>query len=622
MYYNVSFDIAAVLILLVVYVSLNTVLKTATKRTALFRQYVVAVMANAALDIITAYTIEFGNYVPDRLNLILNTIYQICSAVTVFIGIQYIFAYIENTRKPDLIIKRVVFIIYLLFLILNVPAGYIFSFADGKYIHGSLFYGTFGISYVVVIYALVVTVLRYKQIGAKKVWYSFFFLLMPSLFTVFQIIFPSVLLNSFGQAFATLILLFTLETPDYNKLIKTLEELNEAKNEADIANNAKSGFLANMSHEIRTPINGILGMDQMILQESKDPNILGYAENIKTAGVGLLSIINDILDFSKIESGKMTITPTEYKLFSMLRDEYQLIRMRAEDKGLLLEFTNNPKLSDIMYGDELRVRQVLNNILTNAIKYTEKGSVRLHADFEKKVEGVEVFLVISVTDTGAGIKEEDIEKLFESFKRIEEEKNRNIEGTGLGLRITKQLVELMNGTIEVSSVYGEGSTFTVRIPQGIRGEECMGDFNVRMSEKAEVEEKEEAQVPDLAGKRILSVDDVKMNQIVLRGFLKDTEAVFDMASSGFECLEKIKKEKYDLIFMDHLMPEMDGIETFRKMMATEDNLNMDTPVVIVTANALVGEKEKYLRIGFMDYLPKPVDRAKLLETAEKYINCY
>ena len=397
---------------------------------------------------------------------------------------------------------------------------------------------------------------------------------------------------------------------DLTKEKNMLEELVQA-------NEAKSQFLANMSHEIRTPINGILGMDTVLLKECKDEKLREYAKNIQSAGQSLLSIINDILDISKIESGKLEILPIKYQLFSVLNDCYNLTKVKLEHKPVEFLMQINENLPSWLYGDEVRIRQIINNFLSNAVKYTKEGKVTFCLDYEEKSQE-EVLLVISVSDTGIGIREEDLGKLFESFTRIEEKRNRNIEGTGLGLNLTKNLVDLMGGEVSVESTYGKGSCFTAKIPQKIVDAKPMGDFEKRYRQYLNTSD--ENTLSFLAPEaKILVVDDVEMNLKVVQGLLKETNIQIDTAVSGRECLERVKKKQYDLIFLDHMMPEMDGIETLQNMRLLADNLNREIPVIMLTANAIVGAKEEYMEAGFTDYLTKPIRETELLEMLLKYL---
>ncbi len=621
MYYNISFDIAAILVLTVLAVGMKTVLYTDTQGSRLVRRYVYSVIFMAVIDIITAYTICYGHMIPDLLNIILNTLYQYSAVFCVAVAMRTIFSYFPSIRRKSVLINRSILYIQALFVTVNLFTGWLFRFEKGQYIHGPIYLISYILSLAVVFHALYVVIVNRADSSGVMIRIIVLFLFLPTVFTIVQMIVGDTLLIAFGEAFSALIMLFALETPDYRKLMKTMNELEIAKEEANIANSTKSDFLASMSHEIRTPINGILGMDTMILRDCDDPQIVEYAENIRIAGNGLLSIINDILDLSKIESGKMELVPGKYELFTILNDCYQMNRMRATEKRLKLEIKNDPDMPDEFYGDEVRIRQILNNLISNGLKYTEHGSVTLKVSCEEyspDAAGDEewTMLVFSVTDTGIGIKKDDMEKLFKSFTRLEETRNRRIEGTGLGLRITDQLVGMMNGTIHVDSVYGEGSTFTVKIPQKVMGHRQMGDFSERQKEHVSVA-KSKTSTFRAPGKKILIVDDVRMNVLVFKGLLRGTEMTIDSALSGSEALEMTKYAKYDIIFMDHLMPEMDGIETFHKIRDNKDNPNCDVPVVVLTANAIVGVEENYLKEGFDAYLSKPVEQTDLLDvTAE------
>ena len=400
------------------------------------------------------------------------------------------------------------------------------------------------------------------------------------------------------------------------KLLHYAVSIKEEQRNAEAANEAKSLFLANMSHEIRTPINAILGMNEMILRENRNEQIEEYARNISSAGNSLLYLVNDVLDISKIESGKLEIMENIYELSSFIHDCYSMVAEKAEKKGLELTVSCNPLLPSRLKGDESRLRQVVTNLLSNAAKYTEKGGITL--SFDSHEQDGNIMLVINVKDTGIGIREENIEKLFTQFTRLDMEKNRTIEGTGLGLSLAKRLTDLMQGKIEVQSIYGVGSSFTVTIPQQVVDAEPIGDFHQKYSSIADKAGKyhQSFEAPDA---KILVVDDAHVNLKVIVNLLKSTKIKVDTASSGMQCLEMVMQTAYDLIFMDHMMPEMDGITTFAEMRKQENSPNENTPVIMLTANAITGAREQFLQAGFTDYLSKPVSGDTLENMILKYL---
>lgn len=382
------------------------------------------------------------------------------------------------------------------------------------------------------------------------------------------------------------------------------------------ANQLKSDFLANMSHEIRTPINAILGMDEMILRQSDNEEILEYAVNIRNAGSNLLGIVNDILDFSKIESGRMEITQNAYSFSSVINDVVTMIEVKAKEKNLDFVVEVDKELPNLLQGDDAKLRQIMVNILSNAVKYTQRGQVRMKLSGQVTEEGLE--LVFTAEDTGIGIRQEDIGKLFDKFTRMDQDKNKYVEGTGLGLAITDRMVRMMGGTIEVESEYGKGSCFTVRLCQKITGEERIGDYKQRYRSFLESREtyKEQFTAKDA---RILVVDDNRMNLMVFRGLLKDKKMKITAVQSGYEMLELIRREHYDLIFLDHMMPQMDGVETLEKSRQLSDSKCGETPVIALTANAIKGAKKTYIEAGFTDYLSKPIETERLSEILLKYL---
>lgn len=403
-------------------------------------------------------------------------------------------------------------------------------------------------------------------------------------------------------------------------IIKTGQDLlasEKKKQEAIAAREAQAKFLANMSHEIRTPINAVIGMNEMILRENENETIQEYAQNVKSASKMLLELVNDILDFSKIESGQLELVEDSYRLSSVIHDEKLLLETRIGTKPIEVYIDADPMLPSGLYGDELRIKQILTNLLSNAAKYTEKGTITLKVFFQW-INDDTISLCFLVKDTGVGIKEEDLPKLFEEFKRFDIDKNRNVEGTGLGLNIVKQLVYLMQGNISVNSEYGKGSAFTVFIPQKVVDKTPMGDFeqSVRRNRSELQTAENHFTAPDAS---ILVVDDNTMNLTLMKALLKRTQIKVDTAASGMECLKLTRQKKYDMIMMDHMMPQMDGVETLHKLRAEQANLNKNAIVIALTANAIAGCRDMYMGYGFNDYFAKPIQTDKLDELLVQYL---
>ncbi len=395
-----------------------------------------------------------------------------------------------------------------------------------------------------------------------------------------------------------------------------IRELEEQKQIASDANEAKSRFLASMSHEIRTPINSVLGMDEMILRESSEKEILSYARDIQTSGRTLLSLINDILDFSKIEEGRMEILPVEYEPASVINDMVNMIKGRAEAKGLKFEVEVDEKVPDLLIGDEIWIKQIILNLLTNAVKYTHRGSVRFEVSYEKKSED-SIMLGVKISDTGIGMKSEDMEKLFAPYERIEEVRNRSVEGTGLGMSIVKNLLDMMGSSLQVKSVYGEGSEFFFEISQQVVSWEPLGNLAERL-EKRLAESGEYHELFHAPDARILIVDDTPVNLTVMEKLLGKTRIGIDTAMSGRQAIRLMEDKSYDVVFIDHMMPEMDGIETLHRMKDMGDDQKKGI-YIILTANAVSGAREMFLNEGFNDYLSKPIDSRLLEEMLKKYL---
>ena len=422
--------------------------------------------------------------------------------------------------------------------------------------------------------------------------------------------------NYFGATLGIFLFYFGAETPDYKELLSTMNKLEEATQRAESANQSKSDFLANMSHEIRTPINAVIGMNEMILRESTDANIIAYAQDVESAGKNLLAIINDILDFSKIEAGKIEIVDAPYRLSTVINDVAVITSFRAQSKGLTFEVDVDETLPDNLVGDEVRIRRVISNILNNAVKYTHEGGIVLSV--RGKWESRQLVLEIAVKDTGIGIREEDLPRLFTRFDRLDMAQNKTIEGTGLGLAITSSLMSMMGGSVNVESTYGQGSTFTLYLPQKVVSKEPIGDYRGRF-EKSLKESNAYQDAFCAPRARVLVVDDTVVNLTVVKGLLKQTQVQVDLANSGVEALEMTQETPYDVIFMDQRMPRMNGTQALNRIRAQIGGANVSTPVICLTADAIAGARERYIAEGFSDYLTKPVDGKEIEKLLLSYL---
>lgn len=458
----------------------------------------------------------------------------------------------------------------------------------------------YSIGFILIISMIISLIKSYKKIKSKEFIPIFAFITLMALTLVIQQINPQITLLLLSNSVVTTLMFFTIENPD----LKMIAELELARNQAEKANAAKTDFLSNMSHEIRTPLNAIVGFSQSLSEEDLPESTKEKARDILMASDNLLEIVNGILDISKIEANKLEIVNTEYDLHKVFDELVLLTKSRIGEKPIELRTHLDPSVPDVLYGDYVRLKQIILNLLTNAAKYTKEGFI----DFKISTiqSGKACRLIISVEDSGIGIKKDKIDKLFMKFERLDLEKNITIEGTGLGLAITKRLVELMNGKIVVQSVYGKGSKFTVAIDQKI------------VAEKKVVQEEEKDVPINVTGKKVLLVDDNKLNLKVASMLLGKYGLDITQVLSGFEALDKVLAgEKYDLILLDDMMPKMSGVETLKKLKGIE---GFSMPVVVLTANAISGMKEKYLKDGFLDYLAKPIDKIELEKVIRKYLN--
>lgn len=522
--------------------------------------------------------------------------------ISLLTSYSFIISLSKKAAKKGTSFIKIIYIPMAIFLLFY-PLAYTVE-GNEFFTHGLSANAMYGLSTIYVIVMIICLLSNIKNLKQKKYVPIIFYIFIGTFITLIQLFNPSILIITAMEAFVTILMYFTIENPD----LKMIEELNIARDQADKANNAKSEFLSNMSHEIRTPLNAIVGFSQALEEENLPDEAKDEVKDIIMASQSLLEIVNGILDISKIEANKLEIVNAEYDFNKVLEELVALTRARMGDKPLQFKTSFDPTIPTVLYGDHTRIKQIILNLLTNAVKYTKEGYINFKVDSVIKEDVCR--LIISVEDSGIGIKEENINKLFSKFERFDLEKNITIEGTGLGLAITKKLVDLMNGKIVVQSTYGEGSRFTVAIDQKI-----VKTPTITIKDQ---NEQKEVKAFDVSGKRILVVDDNKLNLKVATRLLKEYNVEIETIDSGFECIEKIKAgQTYDLILMDDMMPKMTGTETIAKLKQIE---GYNIPTIALTANAISGMKEKYMKAGFDGYLSKPIDKLELNRIINDFLN--
>ena len=503
----------------------------------------------------------------------------------------------KKFTKPSIILTSI--IISLIVLIMPIQITYKDNVAYSSGLSVNMVYGLCFIMVGIMLYCLLRNL---KKISTKEYIPLLTFMVLSTFCMIIQKTYPEITLMLMCHSIVTSLMYFTIENPD----VKMVKELEVAKNEAEKANHAKSEFLSSMSHELRTPLNAIVCFSELLeSKEGLDSESKDFAKDIVSASHNLLDLVNGVLDISKIEAGKMELINKEYNSFELFNSLSTMVIPRIGDKPIDFKTVIASDIPPVLKGDTGKLKQIILNLLTNAVKYTDKGFIKYRIECINDFKNNQTKLIITVTDTGRGIKKEDIDRLFKKFERLEEDRNTSIEGTGLGLAITEGLAELMGGKITVISDYGKGSTFKFVVIQEI----------VNVEVKEEKSNITSSDYNTFEGKKVLIVDDSKLNlkvaENVLKNFLVTTESV----TSGLECLSCVNSKKYDIIFMDIMMPNMSGVEVLRKL--RENGVN--TPVIALTADAIEGQEEKYMSEGFDGYISKPINKEKLSYVLNKYL---
>lgn len=507
--------------------------------------------------------------------------------------------YLLQKKFTKTIIILTSLFICLIILIMPIQITYEDNVAYSSGLSVNMVYGLCFIMVGIMLYCLL---RNFKKISTKEYIPLLTFMVLSTFCMIIQKTYPEITLMLMCHSIVTSLMYFTIENPD----VKMVKELEVAKNEAEKANHAKSEFLSSMSHELRTPLNAIVCFSELLeSKEGLDSESKDFAKDIVSASHNLLDLVNGVLDISKIEAGKMELINKEYNSFELFNSLSTMVIPRIGDKPIDFKTVIASDIPPVLKGDTGKLKQIILNLLTNAVKYTDKGFIKYRVECINDYKNNQTKLIITVTDTGRGIKKEDIDRLFKKFERLEEDRNTSIEGTGLGLAITESLAELMGGKVTVISDYGKGSTFKFVVVEEIVNKESNLVVNEQTTLNYETFE----------GKKVLVVDDSKLNLKVAENVLKNFKVSTETVTSGLECLSCVKSKKYDIIFMDIMMPNMSGVEVLKKL--REEKVNI--PVIALTADAIEGQEEKYISEGFDGYLSKPIDKTKLKVILNKYL---
>lgn len=620
--YNIDFEVSAAAFLIVLNIYIRLQYPSDSESNKHFKRLALILLAPVVLDVLTAVTISFYESVPVWLNVALNTLFFLSDIFMEFQFVLYCTCATYGTIRGHIIprIAGVVAIICTVLIIANIFTGWVFSFGENGYTHGPIYLLVNLIPFAVIFVTCGMMLTNFPKFRTSQRISIILYILVVLSGPVIQLFFPEVLFILFTVAIGLLLLMFAMETPDFQALNRTMNELRITRDEAEeamavaqSASQAKTDFLSTMSHEIRTPINAILGYNEMVQRESDNPEIAKYSSNIRSAGKALLTMISDMMDFTEMETGSFRIEEVNYSTASMLSDIVTCGRYFTDKKSLELKVSIDPQIPRTLSGDSVRITRIFSNLLSNASKFTDSGWVEISVKWEPCDDG-SGFLRACVRDTGIGMKEKDIAHISSSFLRMDRKRNQNIQGIGLGLTIVTRLLSMMGSSLEVSSEYGKGTTMSFGVKQGVVDPEPPENIDALTGNVEKIRSTPGFIAPKA---RILAVDDNILNLELYKGSLKDTRVQLDTAVNGVEALELISRNHYDLVILDHMMPVMDGMETMKTI--KKQNLCPGVPIIVITANAVSSEKATYLNAGFDDYLSKPVSGRQLWEAVRKHL---
>lgn len=615
MLYNIHFEAAAIAFLLVLnlYIRIQYNSKPLTNR--LYKRLGTILILCCILDVTTAVTISYASMVPIWLNVLLNTLYFASDVILEYQFVMYCSVCVyEKKPKTTEWACRIISLLFLALLVVNVFTGWIFSFDETGYVHGPFYMAVYTVPLVAIAISTVILFLGFKKFNTNQKLSVILYTVIVIAGPVVQMLHPDVLFILFSVALGFTTLTFSMESPDYQALHETLEELRstrdtieKAMNSAQIANQAKSEFLSSMSHEIRTPINAVLGYADTINRKTAEEEIVKYSNNIKSAGKRLLSMVCDVLDYSKMQDDDFSLQKEKYSTSSLLMDILSCGVYYSEKENVEFRSKVSENIPSALIGDSMRLTQVIDNLLSNAAKYTKAGYVEFGIDWEPEAGSIGT-LCVYIQDTGIGMKPEDIQKIA-AFNRLNRSETQNIPGLGLGLQIASKLLNFMGSKLNVNSEYGKGTKVSFEVQQEVWDITPIG----KLSEKSESSDVIDFTSPSAS---ILAVDDNRINLELIFHILEATKAEVSFAQNGKEAIELIKKKHFDIIFMDHMMPVMDGIQALKEIKC--NNLS-DAPCIVVTANAIAGEREMYLNEGFDDYISKPITARRLNDVLHKHL---